>query len=189
MSEVLLVHHALGLTPGVLGLADQLRASGHDVVTPDLFDGAVFDSVEAGVAHAGSIGFDTVMERGVRAADELGPGFVAVGFSLGVMSAQQLAQTDPRVRGAVLCHAAVPLGAFRDTWPERVALQIHIAPDDPWAAEDVEAAEELARITGCDLHRYAGTGHLIADPSSPDHDPQQAGQLLARLLAFVDGLA
>jgi len=40
MSEVLLFHHAQGLTKGVCAFADDLRASGHIVHTPDLFEDA-----------------------------------------------------------------------------------------------------------------------------------------------------
>src|SRR5688500_2398683 len=69
MTEVLLFHHAQGLTPGVLAFADVLRVAGHTVHTPDLLDGRRFDSVEAGVAYAGQVGFGEVLERGVRAAD------------------------------------------------------------------------------------------------------------------------
>ena len=69
MAEVLLFHHAQGLTPGVRAFADELRAAGHTVHTPDLFDGRTFDSIDEGVAHAKEIGFENVLERGVRSAD------------------------------------------------------------------------------------------------------------------------
>ncbi|MDQ3449792.1 MAG: dienelactone hydrolase, partial [Actinomycetota bacterium] len=49
MAEVLLFHHAQGLTPGVLAFADELRRAGHTVHTPDLLDGRTFDTVEEGV--------------------------------------------------------------------------------------------------------------------------------------------
>ena len=57
MSDVVVFHHALGLTDGIRGIADRLRSGGHRVETPDLFDGAVFDDLDAGVALAESIGF------------------------------------------------------------------------------------------------------------------------------------
>lgn len=50
MVEVLLLHHAQGLTPGVRSLADDLRAAGHTVHTPDLFDGRMFRSIDEGLA-------------------------------------------------------------------------------------------------------------------------------------------
>lgn len=47
MADVLLFHHALGVTPGIQAIADELRAAGHDVAVPDLFEGATFGSLSA----------------------------------------------------------------------------------------------------------------------------------------------
>jgi len=71
MAEVIVFHHAQGLTPGVVAFADELRRAGHTVRTPDLFEGRTFTTVEEGVQHASEIGFGEVLERGVRAADAL----------------------------------------------------------------------------------------------------------------------
>ena len=46
MAEVLLFHHALGLTEGVQAFADELRDAGHTVHTPDLFEGRTFDEIQ-----------------------------------------------------------------------------------------------------------------------------------------------
>ena len=46
MTEVLMFHHAQGLTPGLRAFADVLRAAGHTVHAPDLFDGRTFGSIE-----------------------------------------------------------------------------------------------------------------------------------------------
>src|SRR5205085_12235343 len=99
MAEVLLFHHAQGLTPGVRAFADELRAAGHVVHTPDLYEGKTFDTVDEGVAHAREVGFGTILERGVAAAEDLPAELVYAGFSLGGMPAQMLAQTRPGTRG------------------------------------------------------------------------------------------
>lgn len=57
MAEVVLFHHAQGLTPGVVAFADELRRAGHRVETPDLFGGRTFATLDEGVAHAQEIGF------------------------------------------------------------------------------------------------------------------------------------
>ena len=111
MVEVVLFHHAQGRTPGVLAFAEEVRAAGHTVHTPDLLEGRTFGTLEEGVAHAEEIGFDEVMARGARAVEGLPAGVVYVGFSLGVLAAQRLAQTRPGARGAVLCYSCVPGGA------------------------------------------------------------------------------
>ncbi|WP_330059528.1 hypothetical protein [Paenarthrobacter sp. Z7-10] len=102
MAEVLLFHHAQGLTPGVAAFAEELRTAGHTVHTPDLYDGRTFATLAEGLAYAEEIGFDEVMERGIRAAQELPSELVYAGFSLGVLPAQRLAQTRPGAHGALL---------------------------------------------------------------------------------------
>lgn len=189
MTEILLFHHAQGLTDGVRAFADELRAAGHTVTTPDLYDGATFDTVEAGVAHAQQLGFETVLERGVRAADALPTALVYAGFSLGVMPAQRLTQTRPGARGALFFHGALPAAEFGAPWPDGVPLQIHAMTDDPWFAEDAEAARELAAgIERGELFWYPGDRHLFADSSLPDYDEAAAHLLMQRVLAFLAGL-
>src|SRR5437762_2874308 len=90
MAEVVLFHHAQGQTPGFLAFADELRAAGHTVHTPDLYDGKTFDSLEDGVGNAREIGFEAVLDRGVQAAEGLPAELVYAGFSLGVMPATKL---------------------------------------------------------------------------------------------------
>lgn len=188
MTDLLLFHHALGVTAGMDAFADDLRAAGHRVVVPDLFDGATFDSIAAGVGHAQSVGFDKIIDRGVAEADELGDRFAVAGFSLGALPAQKLAQTDSRVAGAILYHAAVPISTFGNAWPAGVALQVHIGEDDEWAEEDLGAARELTAESGGELFLYPGPGHLITDSSFADHHPRNAARILERTLAFLDSL-
>jgi len=187
MAEILLFHHAQGLTPGMHAFADDLRAAGHTVHVPDFYDGRTFDTVEAGVEHARSLGFGTVVDRAVTAADDLPAELVYIGFSLGVMPAQRLAQTRPGARAAVLVDAAVPAEEF-GSWPDGVRLQIHGKQDDPWfGEEDRAAAEKLAAdVDGAELYLYPGDEHLFADSSTAGYDAEAAALLRERLLAFLD---
>jgi len=98
MAEVLLFHHAQGLTPGVVSFADTLRRAGHIVHTPDLFDGRTFDTLEQGMRFVEERGFGALIERGVRAAEGLPAELVYAGFSLGVLPAQMLAEDRPTFR-------------------------------------------------------------------------------------------
>ena len=112
MAELLLFHHALGLTAGCLSFAEELRAAGHVVHTPDLYDGKTFTELADGVGYAEQVGFATIVERGRRAAEGLPNDMVYAGFSLGVLPAQMLAQTRPGAKGAVLLHGCVPPSEF-----------------------------------------------------------------------------
>lgn len=186
MAEILLYHHAQGQTPGFLAVADQLRAAGHTVHAPDLYDGNTFASLEEGVGYAKEVGFGTLLERGEQAAEDLPSELVYAGFSLGAMPAQKLAQTRPGAKGALMFSAALPASEFGGDWPEGVPLQIHMMESDEWAQEDLPAAEELvATVDDAELFLYPGDRHLFADTSLDDYDEQAAAQLKERVLAFL----
>ena len=188
MTEVVLFHHAQGLTPGVVDFADQLRQAGHTVHTPDLFDGRTFDSIDEGMGHVRELGFDEVMQRGVRAVEDLPPELVYIGFSLGVVPAQQLAQTRPGARGAVLCYACIPVSEFGSAWPDGVPVQVHGMDNDPiFIGEgDVDAARALVESTrDAELFLYPGDQHYFADSSLPSYDPDATALLLQRTLGLL----
>lgn len=188
MSEVLLFHHAHGLTAGVIEFADELRQAGHTVHTPDLYDGQTFDDLEAGAGYGQELGFNTIIDRGVRFAGELPDGLVYAGFSLGVLPAQKLAQTRPGATGALLFEACVPPGQFDSPWPDAVPVEIHgMDADEFFAGEgDLDAARQL--VDSHDDRRlflYKGTQHIFADPSLPSYDEAAAGLLTKRVLEFL----
>ena len=188
MAEVLLFHHAQGQTSGFLAFADDLRRAGHTVHAPDLYDGRTFDSLDEGVAYAGELGFGEVMERGVRAADDLPSGLVYAGFSLGVMLAQKLAQTRNGALGALLIHACLPASEFGSSWPEDVPVQVHAMEADPFFVDDgdLDAARALVESTEhAELFLYPGDQHLFADPSLPSYDAGAAAVLSQRVLDFL----
>jgi dienelactone hydrolase len=189
MAEILLFHHAQGQTPGFLAFADELRAAGHTVQTPDLYDGKTFATLDEGVGYAKQVGFDTIGERGRLAADGLPNELVYAGFSLGVMGAQELAQTRPGAKGALLFSAAFPASEFGGSWPPGVPLQIHMMEADEWALEDLPAARELVEtIEGAELFLYPGDRHLFADNSLPDYDEGAAKLLKQRVLSCLDNI-
>jgi len=189
MAEVLLFHHAQGQTQGFLAFADELREAGHTVHTPDLFDGKTFGSIDEGLAHVKELGgFERVIERGERAADELPNELVYGGFSLGVVTAQKLAQTRPGARGALLFYSCLPVSEFGTAWPAGVPVQIHGMDKDPYFAGegDIDAARELVASTDqAELFVYPGDQHYFADSSLPSYDPQAAALLTKRVLDFL----
>jgi dienelactone hydrolase len=188
MAEVLLFHHAQGQTAGFLAFADTLRAAGHTVHTPDLYDGRTFDSLADGVGYAESGGFEELFKRGVQAADDLPPELVYAGFSLGVMPAQCLAQTRAGARGALLLEACVPVSEFGSSWPAGVPVQIHGMDGDPFFADegDIDAARALvASAPQAELFVYPGNQHLFADASLASYDKDAAALLTERVLGFL----
>src|SRR5262245_57977182 len=187
MTEVLLYHHVQGLTDGVRSFADELRQAGHTVHTPDVFDGRTFDTIEEGMAFAREAGFGALAERGVAAADEIGHDVVYAGFSFGVVPAQQLAQTRPGARGALLIYSCLPVAEFGDAWPEGVPVQVHGKEGDEFFQEDLEAAQALVGSADeAELFLYPGEEHLFAASSLPAYDADAATLLMERVRAFLD---
>ncbi len=191
MAEVLLFHHALGVTPGVEETAQVLRDAGHVVHVADLFAGETFGTLEEGVDHAEELGFGTLLDRGRAAADELPQGLVYIGTSLGVLPAQALAQTRAGAKGAVLLEACIPVSEFGDAWPAEVPVQVHGMDADPFFAGegDVDAARELVdESQDAELFLYPGDRHLFTDPSLPSYEPEAAVLVVERVVRFLDGI-
>lgn len=191
MAEVLLFHHAHGLTSGVRDFAELLRTAGHNVHAPDLFEGRVFDDLESGVAYAQEVGFGSILERGRVAAEDLPSDVVYAGFSLGVMPAQQLAQSRAGAKGALLFHACAPTAEFGGAWPQGVPVQIHGMDADEFFVEegDLDAARALVESTpDAELFLYPGKQHLFADNSLPSYDDHAASLLTERVLSFLKGI-
>ena len=187
MAEVLLFHHAQGQTEGFLAFAEDLRAAGHVVHAPDLYDGKTFKDLDEGVGYAREVGFDLILQRGESAAEGLPAELVYAGFSLGGMPAQKLTQTRPGALGALLFHSCLPPSEFETPWPDGVPVQIHMMDKDPWGDEDLPAARELvAEVGNAELFLYPGDRHLFADPSLSDYDPEAAALLQKRSLAFLE---
>jgi dienelactone hydrolase len=171
MAEVVLFHHVQGLTDGVLAFAAELRAGGHTVHTPDLFDGERAATIEDGIALAGRIGDETIEARANEAVARLPQDLVYGGFSLGGASAQRLAQTRPGARGALMYEAFISLTAewAFGPWPDGLPVQVHGMDKDPFFAleGDLDAARELAEAIGpqlAEVFTYPGDGPTTRPP-------------------------
>jgi dienelactone hydrolase len=192
MAQLVLFHHAQGLTAGCLSFADELRAAGHVVHAPDLYDGKTFTEFADGIAYSEQVGFDTIIERGRLAADTLPNDIVYAGFSLGVLPAQMLAQTRPGPKGALLFHSCVPTSEFGRPWPQGVPLQVHMMDADKLAVEDgdLDVARQLDEtVESAELFVYPGDRHLFADNSLPDYDESAATLLKRRVLSLLDDIS
>ncbi len=187
MAEIVVFHHAQGLTAGVSEFAAELRHAGHTVHVPDLYEGKVFPTLDEGLAYAGQAGFGTIIERGQAAAGKLPAEIVYAGFSLGVLPAQMLAQTRSGAKGALLFHSCVPAGEFGG-WPAGVPVQIHgMEADHLFTDEgDLDAARALVQeAADAELYLYPGDQHLFADSSLPAYDQPAAQLLTERVLTFL----
>lgn len=188
MAEVILYHHALGRTPGVVTFAEELRRAGHTVHTPDLFEGRTFDDLKAGMAFVETLGFGEMLARGERAVVGLPAELVYAGFSLGVIPAQKLAQTRAGARGALFFHACLPVSEFGGSWPHGLPVQIHAMDSDPFFVDegDIDAARALVdQVEEAKVFLYPGDQHLFADSSLPSYDAEATALLMERVLDFL----
>jgi len=193
MADVVLFHHVQGLTDGVHAFADELRAGGHSVHTPDLFDGRQAASIEEGLSLARSIGDNTLRQRAGDAVARLPEELVYAGFSSGAGTAQRLAQTRPGARGALLYESCLPVTGESAVgpWPEGVPVQVHGMDRDPFFAleGDIDAARELVETVGPQLGElfvYPGDAHLFTDRSLPSYDAGATTLVLQRSLELLD---
>ncbi|MEV0307719.1 dienelactone hydrolase family protein [Nonomuraea fuscirosea] len=190
MARILLLHSMYGLRPAVHQAADRLRAAGHTVHVPDLYDGRVVDTAEEGIAIKDEIGRDELLKRAVAAAAPLSAdGLVYAGFSLGAAIAQNLALGDEQSRGLLLMHGTSDMaeGVSADDLP----VQLHVADPDTYEPVDWLNAWYLRmRQARADVEvfRYPGAGHLFTDPDLPDHDPEAAERAWAIALDFLADL-
>ncbi|WFE37622.1 dienelactone hydrolase family protein [Micromonospora sp. WMMD998] len=187
MAEILLFHHLQGLTEGVRALGDALRAGGHTVHAPDLFDGERPASIEEGSALTKHIGRDVLDQRADQIAADLRPDLVYAGVSWGAAIAQRLAQTRSGARAALLYEACLPVtGEWAiGPWPDGVAVQVHGMERDPFFGleGDVDAARELVSIVGPErgeLFVYPGDRHLFTDSSLPSYDAEATTLVVSR---------
>ncbi len=195
MAEVVLFHHVQGLTDGVRAFAEHLRAGGHTVHTPDLFDGERPATIDDGIAYTQSIGGEVLGERADQAVADLPEGLVFAGFSFGAGTAQRLAQTRPGARGALLYESCIPITgewAF-GPWPQGVPVQIHGMDQDLFFAleGDIDAARELVEAVGSELAAlfvYPGDRHLFADSSLLSYDADATALVVQRSREFLDRL-
>ncbi|MGP3685392.1 dienelactone hydrolase family protein [Streptomyces sp. IBSNAI002] len=188
--NIMLFHSTYGLRPAVQEAADRLRAAGHQVHVPDLFEGRTFDTVEEGMAHRDEIGRDELLKRAVLAAAPYSDqGLVYAGFSLGGSLAQHLALADDKARGLLLLHGTADLED--DASVDGLPVQLHVADPDPFESHDWLTAWYLRmQRAGADVevHGYPGAGHLFTDPGLDDYDAEAAEQAWKVAAGFLDTL-
>ncbi len=183
MASIVLFHSALGLTAGVRRFAGALGGAGHTVLTPDLFDGQTFRTLEQGVQKRDAVGIPELMRRAVAAVEGVPPDSIYAGFSMGAAAAQYLALTRPGARALVLMHAVLPLAALGAAqWPS-VPVQLHASEADPWVDDAVVA--DFAGAASATVFRYPGKTHLFAEHGYADYDAGCASLLEQRVREFV----
>jgi dienelactone hydrolase len=185
--NIMLFHSTYGLRPAVHAAAARLRAAGHEVYVPDLFDGRTFETVEEGMAFKDEVGKDELLRRAVLAAAPYSErGLVYAGFSFGASTAQTLALGDEKARGLLLLHGTSDIAENASV--DELPVQLHVADPDPFETHDWLNSWYLQmQRTGADVevYRYPGAGHLFTDPDLPDYDAAGAELTWKVALGFL----
>lgn len=188
--QVVIYHSAYGLRPAIIDFADRLRAAGHQVHTPDLYDGEVFSDRSEAIRKIQELGFDRLLERARAAVEGLPRDLIYAGFSNGGACAELLAATRAGARGAVLIHAPLMVRDLGWTvWPSDVPVQVHFADKDPIKNQAViDALSAKVRQSGSEFEQfeYEAPGHLFADPAFPAYNANAAELMTQRVLEFLE---
>lgn len=183
--RILVLHSAYGLRLAVHEGAQRLRALGHQVDVPDLYDGRVAETLPEALKLRDELGRERLLSRAISLATTVKPE-VIVGFSLGGSLAQRVVMRTGAPRRLVLFHG---LAEFVPGTYEGLALQAHLARDDAFSPEE-EVAEWQEKFVAAgarvEVHWYEG-GHLFTDPELPDFDGESARLAWDRAIAFVGG--
>ncbi|MCT2593397.1 dienelactone hydrolase family protein [Streptomyces sp. N2-109] len=190
MATVVLFHSAYGLRPAVHSAAERLRAAGHQVLVPDLYEGRQAATVEEGMVIKDEIGRDELLRRAItKTAPHSSEGLVYAGFSLGGSVAQTLALGDEKARGLLLFHGTSDIAD--DAAVDELPVQLHVADPDPFEPHDWLSAWYLRMVRAgaeVEVYSYPGAGHIYTDPELDDHDAEAAAQTWHTALAFLSEL-
>lgn len=191
MAHIVLFHHAQGLTVGLLETIEQLRAAGHSVTAPDMFEGRTFPTVDQGVAYVENLSFDTVFARAEAAlsnSEPLDPDVphVYIGYSMGAVPATQHALDDPDADALILMHAAVDPAWFEHEWNPKLRVQVHSSQDDQWMEFDALDALREAHAAPVETYLFPGSAHLYSDSSVPEYIAADAAASYAEIFRLLN---
>jgi carboxymethylenebutenolidase len=191
---VLALHAWWGLNDDFRRFCDDLAADGFTVIAPDLFDGAVLDSIEGAEKYGEELdeehNAERLLARAASALDHLlglpesgGSRAGVLGFSFGTVYARWLAKSRPEIAAIVTYYGGTwdpPGQASRAPWLS------HWASEDPYEDPDEarSAVKELADA-GAIGHFYDGTKHWFAEPSRPEYVPDAAQLAFRRTIEFL----
>jgi carboxymethylenebutenolidase len=191
---VLALHAWWGLNEDFRRFADGLAADGFTVVAPDLFDGAVLDTIPAAEKFSEELdeehNAERLLGRAAAALDRVlslpesrGSRAGVLGFSFGTVYARWLAKSRPEIAAIVTYYGGTwdpPGSASRAPWLS------HWASEDPYEdGDDARAAVSALADAGAVGHFYDATKHWFAEPSRPEYVEDAAELAFRRTTEFL----
>jgi len=185
MATIVIFHSVLGLRSIELATTERLRASGHDVLTPDLFAGRTASTPDEGFLIMEDIGWDTIRERARAALATVPSTATLMGFSMGAGVISSIWPERPDAAAVILIHGLADIPADLDP---NIRIQAHVADPDPFVHASQLESWTRADAAAVQLFRYPGLRHFFTDPSLDEFDgpgAEQAWDRIARLLEIT----
>jgi len=185
MVHIALFHSVLGLRPVERSAAERLRIAGHEVATPDLYQGRTASTLDQGFALMNEVGWPVITQRARRALEGLPADAVLAGISMGAGVVGTLLADRPQAAAVLLLHALADIPA---TARPGLPIHAHVAdPDDFAPRADIAAWLDAADRTGVDarVFTYPHAGHFYTDASLPDYDERASGVTWRRILDLL----
>ena len=192
---VLVLHAWWGLNNTIEAFCSRLAEGGFTTFAPDLYHGAVADTIAEAEALGGALDANFLQAKAeiANAAAYLldqsaqpERGLAVIGFSLGTFYALDLAADEPdRIRAVVLFYGT----GEGDFSVSRAAYMGHFAEDDAFEPQsNVDELEAALKRAGCPVtfHHYPRTGHWFFEPDRTDAYDEAAAELAwERTLMFL----
>jgi dienelactone hydrolase len=170
MVPIVLFHSVLGLRPVERSAAEQLRLAGHEVVTPDLYQGRTASTLDQGFELMNEVGWPVMTQRARRALEGLPADVVLAGISMGAGIVGALLPDRPHTAAVLLLHALADIPA---TARPGLPIHAHVAdPDDFAPHAHIAAWLDTADRIGVDarVFTYPQACHFYTDASLPDYN-------------------
>jgi carboxymethylenebutenolidase len=190
---VLVLHAWWGLNDVFKQLCDQLAAAGFVAFAPDLYGGAIAETIDeaegllqaSDPARIGSIAFGALAY--LRQLPQVRTAAIGeIGFSMGAYWALLLSTLAPESIAAVVTFYGGGEGDFSRA---RAAYLGHYAENDPWEPDEAVrelqvAIEDAGRSVT--FYTYPGAGHWFFESNRPDAYQAEAAALAwDRTVAFL----
>ncbi len=188
---VVMIHENRGLRPEIKKAAEDLAKEGYLVLAVDLY-GVVMETQEE--ARAFSPTYDAAkgienLKTATAFLREQGASKIAsLGWCFGGAQSLALATSGERLDGTIIYYGR--LNTDRDTLDSIQWPVLGIFGDQDQAISTTSVAEFEAALKELDVpievHMYEGVGHAFANPSNPNHAPEETADAWQQTLAFLD---
>lgn len=186
MTAVILFHSALGLRDVEREAARLLRADGHEVDLPDLYDGRVAADLESGLVLMRDVGWDAITARARAAVAKLPDSVALMGISMGAGVVAEIWNERPMTSAVLAIHAQASIPRAPST---TTRVELHAGDADSFVPKSTRAEwVSTAQAHGLrpNVWIYPGLGHFFTDPASPDYDEAGATTVWHRIRESLD---